>query len=66
MTIIPNALNIYLNFKNHHIDSKILLYGIPCSAESILVLMILITLYLQRHTQSSCSLCSIILGIASA
>lgn len=42
-------------------DSKILLYGIQCSFESMLVLMVLITLYSQRHTQPYCSLSFIIL-----
>lgn len=32
-------------------DSKILLYGKQCSCESMLVLMILITLYLRRHAR---------------
>lgn len=36
--------------KNHRMDSKTLLYGKQCSFESMPVLMILVTLYLQHHT----------------
>lgn len=42
-------------------DSKILLYGIQCSLESMLVLIIFVTLSFQRHTQSDGGLSSIIL-----
>lgn len=42
-------------------DSKLLLYGIQCSFESMLVLIILVTLYFQRLPRSYWSLSSIIL-----
>lgn len=42
-------------------DSKILLYGIQCSFESMLVLIVLVTLSFQKHTQSYWGLSSIIL-----